>query len=116
MATGRDDFVIAIRSAFLKKGAQQRFSLIGLIFFSLLLIIFSRLNFKPVEYLKIGLNEIVYRVSFVVSLPEQQFNIVSKNIINHFVLYRDFEETKKKLLSLSRKNIIIIILYQKIID
>ena len=32
MAASRDDFVIAIRSAFLKKGNKQRFSLIGLIF------------------------------------------------------------------------------------
>ena len=36
METSRDDFVIAIRSAFLKKGTQQRFSLLGLIFFSII--------------------------------------------------------------------------------
>ena len=36
MEQSRDDFVIAIRSAFLKKGTQQRFSLLGLIFFSLI--------------------------------------------------------------------------------
>ena len=30
MAASRDDFVIAIRSAFIKKGNKQRFSLIGL--------------------------------------------------------------------------------------
>ncbi len=56
MATGRDDFVIAVRSAFLKKGAQQRFSLIALILFSLILIILSKLNFVGINYLKIGLN------------------------------------------------------------
>ena len=44
MAAGRDDFVIAIRSAFLKKGTKQRFSLIVLIFFSVVLIIFSKIN------------------------------------------------------------------------
>ena len=33
METSRDDFIIAIRSAFLKKSNKQRFSLIGLIFF-----------------------------------------------------------------------------------
>ena len=46
MATSRDDFVIAIRSAFLKKANKQRFSLIGLIFFSIGLILFSKINFK----------------------------------------------------------------------
>ena len=44
MATSRDDFVIAIRSAFLKRANKQRFSLIGLIFFSIGLIIFSKIN------------------------------------------------------------------------
>ena len=43
MATSRDDFVIAIRSAFLKKANKERFSLIGLIFFSIGLILFSKL-------------------------------------------------------------------------
>ena len=61
MAASRDDFVIAIRSAFLKKGNKQRFSLIGLIFFSIGLIILSRINLPVTNYLSITLNEIVYR-------------------------------------------------------
>ena len=70
MATSRDDFVIAIRSAFLKKGYKQRFSLIGLIFSSIFLILLSNINFPLINYLKISLNEIVYRSSFIVSIPE----------------------------------------------
>ena len=58
MATSRDDFVIAIRSAFIKKSNKQRFSLIALILFSFFLIILTRIDFKPVNYLKVGLNEI----------------------------------------------------------
>jgi len=77
MATSRDDFVIAIRSAFLKKGNQQRFSLIVLIFFSISLIVLSRLNVPAINYLKISLNEIIYRASFVVSIPEQQLQNAS---------------------------------------
>ncbi|GIS77119.1 MAG: hypothetical protein CM1200mP13_04780 [Candidatus Pelagibacterales bacterium] len=53
MATSRDDFVIAIRSAFLKKGNQQRFSLIGLIFFSVGLLILSKINLPFTNYLKL---------------------------------------------------------------
>ena len=68
MATSRDDFVIAIRSAFLKKGNKQRFSLIGLIFFSVGLLIISKINLPVTNYLKITLNEIVYRTSFIISL------------------------------------------------
>ena len=46
MAVGRDDFIIAIRSAFLKKKDKQKFSLLSLIFLSIFIIILSNLNFK----------------------------------------------------------------------
>ena len=51
MATSRDDFVIAIRSAFLKKANKQRFSLFGLIFISIGLILFSKINLPFTNYL-----------------------------------------------------------------
>ena len=97
MATSRDDFVIAIRSAFLKKGNQQRFSLIVLIFFSISLIVLSRLNVPAINYLKVSLNEIIYRASFVVSIPEQQLQNASIALKNHFKLYEDLKITKKKI-------------------
>ena len=68
MATNRDDFVIAIRSAFIKKGNKQRFSLIGLIFFSIGLLFLSKINLPVTNYLKITLNEVVYRSSFIISV------------------------------------------------
>ena len=46
MATNREDFVIAIRSAFLKKGNKQRFSLFGLLFFSIVLVFMGKFNFR----------------------------------------------------------------------
>ena len=89
METSRDDFVIAIRSAFLKKGTQQRFSLLSLIFFSIVFLILGSLNFKAIDYVKIAINEIVYRSSFIISGPE---NFLKNNylIINsHFNLYEE---------------------------
>ena len=97
MATSRDDFVIAIRSAFLKKGTKQRFSLIGLIIFSIFLIFLNSINFKAINYLKSGLNEVVYRISFIVSLPEKQINNSVISIKNHLKLYQEFNETKDEL-------------------
>jgi len=94
MDSSRDDFVIAIRSAFLKRGTQQRFSLLSLIFFSIIFLIMGTLNFKAIDYLKIVINEVVYRSSFIVSGPG---NFVKNNyfIINsHFNLY---EENKKNI-------------------
>ena len=105
MATGRDDFVIAIRSAFLKKSNKQRFSLIALIIFSLILIILSRINFTPINYLKSGLNEIVYRVSFIASLPEQQLNRSIIIINNHLNLYKEYEKLRENFESLKGKDL-----------
>lgn len=105
MATSRDDFVIAIRSAFLKKGNKQRFSLIGLIFFSIALIFLSKINFTAINYLKISLNEIVYRSSFIVSIPEKKIQDLTNVIKNHYSVYRDYNETKKKLIQLKAEKI-----------
>ena len=94
MAASRDDFVIAIRSAFLKKSNKQRFSLIVLILFSVGLIFLSSLNFKAISYVKIGLNEIVYRISFIASLPEQQFQKSVVTVNEHFKMYKQYEKIK----------------------
>ena len=103
MATSRDDFVIAIRSAFLKKGNQQRFSLIGLIFFSIGLLILSRVNLPVSNYLKITLNEIVYRTSFIVSVPEKKILDLSNKIQDHYNVYNDYVLVKEKIKTLESK-------------
>ena len=98
METNRDDFVIAIRSAFLKKETQQRFSLVGLLFFSIIIIILGSFNFKVINYLKISIKEVVYRASFIISGPE---NFVKKNYLitkSHFDLYQENSKNISKAL------------------
>ena len=97
METGRDDFVIAIRSAFLKKEAQQKFSLLGLIFFSIIFLILGSFNFKVVDLVKISIKEIVYRSSFIVSGPEKIIQNSLNNISSHFNYYDDYQKTKYRL-------------------
>ncbi len=100
MQTNRDDFIIAIRSAFLKKGNQQRFSLIALILFSIFIIVLGKYNFKGVNFLKLSIKEIVYRTTFIVSVPEN-FAISSyQTIRDHFNLYSNYENLKKDYESL----------------
>ena len=122
METGRDDFVIAIRSAFLKKGTQQRFSLLGLIFFSTILLILGSFNFKVVDQIKSIIEETVYRSSFIVSGPE---NMIKKNystIKKHFTLYDENKKNKIDLNNFKSKNLTnqILVLendkYKKLID
>ena len=105
MSTSRDDFVIAIRSAFLKKSTKQRFSLISLILFSLLLIFFSKINFTPINYVKISINEILYRLSFVTSLPEKQLRKSVVIINEHLNLYEEYKINKNKLNELESRSI-----------
>ena len=55
MASSRDDFVIAIRSAFLKKETKQKFSLISLLAVSILIIFLSSFNFKTIVLLLLAI-------------------------------------------------------------
>jgi rod shape-determining protein MreC len=122
MEQSRDDFVIAIRSAFLKKGTQQRFSLLGLIFFSLIFLILGSYNFKVVDLVKISIKEVVYRSSFIVSGPEKIIGIGFNKItdhINHYSNYKNMEEKLDKLEALDLSNQIITlenIKYKKLVD
>ena len=99
MASSRDDFIIAIRSAFLKKSTQQKFSLLSLVFTSIFIIVLSNLDFKAVRYLKIGINELVYRSSFVVSIPENLIKDTFIEVIDYTTFFNDY---KKKRLELSK--------------
>ena len=97
MASSRDDFIIAIRSAFLKKSTQQKFSLLTLVFLSIFIILLSSLDFRVVRYLKIGINEVVYRSSFLVSIPENFLKDSFTGISDYTTFFKDYNQTKKEL-------------------
>ena len=104
MQASRDDFVIAIRSAFLKKENKQKFSLLALIFLTFLILITEKFNFKPIDYLKISLREVAYRSTFIVSIPE---NFIKKTYVsakNHFKVYEENKQLKEKLELETSKN------------
>ena len=97
MEPSRDDFIIAIRSAFLKKGTKQRFSLFALLFSSIFLIVLGKFNFTAINYLKITINEVVYRTSFVASIPEKYITYSYRAIEKHIKLYKDYNFQKEEL-------------------
>jgi len=105
MATSRDDFVIAIRSAFLKKSYQQKFSLLTLIFLSLVILILGSLNFKTIQYVKIGINEVIYRSSFIVSTPENYIKNLNVRLREHFEFYDEFKKNENELNKLRKKKL-----------
>jgi rod shape-determining protein MreC len=106
MEPSRDDFVIALRSAFLKKGTQQRFSLLSLIFFSIILLILGSFNIKAIDYTKVAIKEIVYRSSFIVSAPENLLKEGYLTIQNHKRLYKENEKNKSELATLKAKDLL----------
>ena len=105
METGRDDFVIAIRSAFLKKGNQQRFSLLSLILFSIMFLILGNFNFKILDFNRTIIKEIIYYSSFIVNLPENTVKRSFNKISGHFDHYNDYLITKNELKELQGKDL-----------
>ena len=98
--SSRDDFVIAIRSAFLKKDTKQKFSLLALILLTLTILIFARYDFRFVKFAKTSLNEIAYRSTFIFSAPENFVKTTyteTKNILFVYNKNRILEEKVKEL-------------------
>ena len=105
MASSRDDFIIAIRSAFLKKSTQQKFSLLTLVFLSIIIIVLSGINFTPVKKLKTIINELVYRSSFIVSLPENFIKDSYLIIKEYSSFYNDYKINEIELKKLRSENV-----------
>ena len=105
MAESRDDFIIAIRSAFLKKSTKQKFSLLTLVFFSIFIIVLSNFNFKAITVTKSIIKEIVYRSSFIVSIPENLVKSSYLNINEYSNYYKEYKITKEELDQLKSENI-----------
>jgi len=100
MEASRDDFVIAIRSAFIQRGNKQRFSLFFLIILSIVFLILGRFNLSAINYIKISINELVYRSSFIVSVPENYIKKTYINVQDHFTYYDEYLKLKKENIEL----------------
>ncbi len=105
MATGRDDFVIAFRSAFLKKKDKQKFSLLTLLFLSIFVVILSSFDFKIIRLIKFGINEVVYRSSYLISIPENKIQNIKKQLTAHLEIYSNYQDIKSELNILKEKKL-----------
>ena len=94
MDTSRDDVGIAIRSAFLKRGTQQRFSLFALVLLSILLLFFEKIETKPTNYFRSLVKDSIYRVSVIASSPAKGLNNVSNFFQEHFNLHKNYNALK----------------------
>ena len=94
--TGRDDFIIAIRSAFLKKGTRQKFSLFTLLIISLLVLSLEYFKTGPVNVFRSFTKDLIFKGSYFISEP---FVYIKNNYYNfkkHLNMYDEYTELKKK--------------------
>jgi len=98
--TGRDDFIIAIRSAFLKKGTRQKFSLFTLLIASILVLSLEYFETGPVDKLRSITKDIIFKSSYIMSRP---FVVVNEKYLlfqEHINMYENFKNLENKSLKL----------------
>ena len=96
MDTSREDVGISIRSAFLRKGTQQRFSLFALAVVSILLIFFDTIDTKPINKIRSFIKDIVYRTAVVANYPTKIFTGSYNLVEDHFSVYKNYNNLKKE--------------------
>ena len=96
MDTSREDVGISIRSAFLRKGTQQRFSLFALTIISILLIFLETIDAKPLNRIRSFVKDVIYRSAVVATYPTKIFSGSYSLIQDHLGLYRNYNELKKE--------------------
>ena len=69
MSSSRDDFGIAIRSALLRKGARQKFSLIFLFIVSVIIFLLDNYQFKIIKLTRSLINDGIYRLTNISTAP-----------------------------------------------
>ena len=96
METSRDDVGIAIRSAFLKKGAQQRFSLFALVVLSVVLLFTETIETQPLNYLRSFIKDTIYRGSVIVSMPSEGLKVAFNFVKGHTNLHNENIKLKEE--------------------
>ncbi len=99
MSVSRDDFSIAFRSALLKRGGAQKFSVLSLIFLALIIFFLDVYGVKFTQPVRSLINDVVYRVTFLASAPTRFIPEASKDI-SSFLNVR--EENKRLKIELEK--------------
>ena len=103
MNTSRGDFGIAVRSALLQKGTQQRFSLIVLVFLSILLIFLETTEIKPLNFVRSFTKDVIYRGSIIISSPSKGSKYIFDEIGEHINLYENYKAVKNENIKLKNE-------------
>ena len=97
MSEHRDDFIISIRYALLKKNAKQKFSLFFLILLSISIITLDKLSLPFMTPVRAVLNDFVYHISVVSSQPTKLRKYLIIKTKNHYNVLDDNKFLKKEM-------------------
>ncbi len=94
--SGRDDFIIAIRSAFLKKGTRQNFSLFTLLIISILVLSLEYFKSGPIDKFRSITKDFIFKGSFFISVPFVYIKDKYYLFQDHLGMYEQFTILRKK--------------------
>ena len=103
MSSSRDDFGIAIRSALLKKGARQKFSLVFLLVLATAIFLLDSYQFKFIKLTKIIINDGIYRVTNISTAPFKFLPVIKDKIKKTAFAIKENNELKIELEKLKNK-------------
>ena len=103
MSSSRDDFGIAIRSALLKKGARQKFSLVFLLIIATIIFLLDANQFKFIKITRILINDGIYRLTNISTAPFKLLPAVNKKIKDTTFALNENEELKEELKKFQNK-------------
>ena len=97
MSVSRDDFSIAFRSALLKRGGAQKFSVLSLIFLALIIFFLDVYGVKFTKPVRAFINDVVYRVTFLASTPTRFVPQLGKDFTSYINVRKENEKLKIEL-------------------
>ena len=103
MSSSRDDFGIAIRSALLKKGARQKFSLIFLLILAIIIFLLDTYQFKFIKFTKILINDGIYRITNISTAPIKLLPKINDKIKETTFAIKENKDLKAELENLKNK-------------
>ena len=96
-SASREDFGIAIRSALLKKGTKQKFSLLALLIISIIFFSLERVKSKPINVARAFIHDVIYIGSMSAQYPNKFFSYSSSLISKHFNVYDENIKLQEEL-------------------
>ncbi len=103
MSSSRDDFGIAIRSALLRKGARQKFSLVFLLIVAFIIFLLDSYQYKTISITRSIINDGIYRLTNISTAPFKLLPAINSKIKEITFAINENKDLKIELEKLKNK-------------